>query len=474
MTSSSFTATGRERPILWRTVVALGAFALVLAGLIAAPPANALSGETRLHDPSLITVGSCTYAFSTGFENDPNNAAGAVMVYRTCDTPATTNWVKVGNTWASTPAWITQKLGKTPPNIWAPDINFFNGKYYLYYGASVWGTSSAVMGLLTATDPAGPWTDEGMVTDVNYPIDPDVVRGGDNRLYVSWGSWTGGAVYMHVVDETTGKLSTSDNNLWKIATGVEGVSIHRDGDYFYLYGSKGLCCSGASSTYYTTVARSTSVTGPYTDMSGKSMVDGGGTVVLKGTYPRVAAGGGDVFTNGSSAFFGYHYYDATNNGRESLDIRPLSYANGWPVLGAPLGKTELALQVAHSSQCLDVWGLSTSEAAPVNQGSCNGGANQRWTLQATGSSYKIINVNSGKCLAPKDASTSAGAVMVQVTCADVAVQKWNIAAATGGYNAISNAASGLCLEVYGNNTGNGTAANLWWCNGGDNQRWLEG
>lgn len=312
--------------------------AMAIACLVGTP-ASALSGSepVRLHDPSAIVVDGCTYAFSTGFENDLANPAGAITQYRTCDQDAVAGWAKVGNTWSTTPAWISQRLGQTPPNIWAPDINYFDGEYHLYYGASVWGTATAVMGLLTAPDIEGPWTDQGMVTDVHYPIDPDVVRGEDDRLYVSWGSWTGGASYMHVVDESTGKLSSADANLWTVAKGVEGVSIVRDGDYFYMFGSKGSCCSGVNSTYYTAVARSTSVTGPYVDMTGGSMVDAAGTRVLSGYGSKIAAGGGDVFSDGDQAYFAYHYYDGEANGRETLDIRPLAWEDGWPTFGTPIG-----------------------------------------------------------------------------------------------------------------------------------------
>jgi arabinan endo-1,5-alpha-L-arabinosidase len=457
-------------------LLALAAVALLASGIVApVAPAEALTGSgTRLHDPSVIKVGSCWYGYSTGFENDSANPTGSITVHRTCDATAETGWVKLGNTWSSTPSWITTALGSTPPNIWAPDINYFDGEYHLYYGASLWGTANAVMGLLTSSSPAGPWTDQGMVTDVNYPIDPDVVRGDDNRLYITWGSFTGGGTWMHVLDETTGKLSTTDHNLWKVATGVEGVSIVKNGSYFYLFGSKGNCCSGVNSTYYTIVGRSTSVTGPYLDQSGANVNGGGGTVALRGPNPRVAAGGGDIYLDGASMFFAYHYYDAANSGRETLDIRPVAFANGWPILGAPLGKTQLALQVKHSSLCLDVWYVSTADNAAVNQGNCNGGANQKWMLQANGGGYQLVNVNSGKCLQPQGGSTSAGTVMVQLTCANVAVQRWTVTPTFGGYVEIKNAASNLCLEVYGNSTTNGAAANQWWCNGGDNQNWLRG
>ncbi len=318
-----------------RLTLTLTAVASLVAGLVVGSPAQALAGDVRMHDPSLIKVGSCYYGYSTGFENDPQNPSGSITIRRTCGGTAASGWVKVGNVWNSTPAWITARLGATPPNIWAPDIKAFNGRYYLYYAASIWGQNTlAAMGVATATSPAGPWTDQGMVTDVNYPIDPNVDWGPNNTLYVSWGSWNG--TYMHVLNPATGKLSTTNNNLWKISTGIENPTIILNGGYYYLFGSRGSCCQGVNSTYYTVVGRSTAITGPYLDKSGKDMVSGGGTTVLTGAWPKVAAGGGDAYDDGTGKFFAYHYYDANASGRETLDIRGVSFVNGWPVMGPTL------------------------------------------------------------------------------------------------------------------------------------------
>ena len=45
------------RPALAAIVVAL----LTVLGLVSASPAQALSGDIRMHDPSVIKVGSCYY-----------------------------------------------------------------------------------------------------------------------------------------------------------------------------------------------------------------------------------------------------------------------------------------------------------------------------------------------------------------------------------------------------------------------------
>lgn len=141
---------------------------------------------------------------------------------------------------------------------------------------------------------------------------------------------------MHVLNNSTGKLSTTDHNLWKIATGIENPTIILNGGYYYLFGSKGSCCSGVNSTYYTVVGRSASITGPYLDKNGTNMASGGGSTVLTGASPKVAAGGGDAYDDGALKYFAYHYYDANNAGRETLDIRQVTFVSGWPVMGSPL------------------------------------------------------------------------------------------------------------------------------------------
>lgn len=455
------------------SLVALLAATMMLAMAVSpSQSAQALTGTgTRLHDPSVIKVGTCYYGFSTGFENDAANPAGSVTIHKSCGS-ATGPWTKVGNTWSSTPAWITAALGSTPPNIWAPDINYFNNKYYLYYSSAIWGHSDAVMGLMTATNIEGPWMDQGMVTNVNYPIDPTVDWGPDGRLYVTWGSF--GGIYMHVLDTTTGKLSTTDHNLWNLATGMEGTSIVLNGGYYYLFGSKGSCCSGTSSTYYTAVGRSTSITGPYLDQNGTALTSSGGTAVLTGPNPKVAAGGGDFYDDGSNKYFAYHYYDANNAGRETLDIRQTTFSGGWPLLGAPLGTSNVHLQNGNSGKCADVWDLSTANQAAVNQGNCHSGTNQQWTLTSVGSNYQLVNVNSGKCLEMYGNSTANSTPATQYTCNGGANQRWTKTAVIGGYVTFTNVNSGKCLEVYGNSTTNGAAMNQYTCNGGRNQQWMIG
>ena len=68
------------------------------------------------------------------------------------------NWTYMGDAFRERPGWVADDAG-----LWAPEIKFLNGQYYLYYTAS-WtdlpGGGSAI-GVATSESPLGPWVDSG-------------------------------------------------------------------------------------------------------------------------------------------------------------------------------------------------------------------------------------------------------------------------------------------------------------------------
>ncbi|HEX8631496.1 MAG TPA: family 43 glycosylhydrolase [Catenuloplanes sp.] len=462
-----FDALRDRRPSLARRylTMAVAAVALVAAVILGgSPPADALTGDIRVHDPSVIRVASCYYGFSTG---RAGTGGGTVSIRKTCDPSMYGGWTSVGTIWNAPPAWIRTRIGSTPPNLWAPDINYFNGKFHLYYGASIWGQQhTAVMGLATATSIEGPWTDAGEVTNVNYPIDPDISWSGSTP-YVLWGSWPG--VYLHALDPSTGKLSTTDHSLPKIASNIEGASITFNGGYFYLFGSRGTCCRGVNSTYHTVVGRATNIKGPYLDKSGRNLADGGGTTILTGSGSQVAAGGGDVFADGSTPRFAYHFYDATANGAGTLNIRTIGFSGGWPTLSAPVsggaggGGTVTSLVSQHANRCLDVPNGSTTNGTQLIVWDCRNTPFQRFTHTAAGE----LRTTADKCLDAWARGTTPGTIVAIYDCTGGVNQKWNL----NGDGTVVNRHNSLCLDLTGAGTANGTPIRLWTCTGGASQKW---
>src|SRR3984885_8338128 len=116
-----------------------------------------------VHDPSMAREGGTYYLFSTG---DPAGVIGNGNIQiRTSRNLR--QWAYTGTVFATKPAWITTALGNIP-NLWAPDISFFNGLWHLYYAGSSFGSNNSVIGLATTPtlDPRSPryhWTDRGLV-----------------------------------------------------------------------------------------------------------------------------------------------------------------------------------------------------------------------------------------------------------------------------------------------------------------------
>ena len=160
------------------------------------------------------------------------------------------NWTYLGDVFTTKPAWVNPTAG-----LWAPDIEFLNGKYYLYFTASdttLPGGGSAI-GVATASSPAGPWTDHGApVVEPHSPnddpnarrwvFDPDVIEYGGNK-YIFYGSYYGGISSRQLSadgftsDKATQKLIAIDNK-------YEGANLYKHGNYWYLFLSATNCCNG--------------------------------------------------------------------------------------------------------------------------------------------------------------------------------------------------------------------------------------
>ena len=275
-------------------------------------------------------------------------------------------WHRVGRVFeAGMPSWAARAIPRARA-IWAPDISFFRGKYHLYYAVSTFGSQRSVIGLAVSEtlDPLRPdqpsvgahrWEDRGLVIesapgkcDFNA-IDPALFVDGDGTPYLLWGSYWSG-IKATRVDPATGKPAQQPPKIVPLAARAPGTDppaieapylIFRDGHY-YLFVSWDFCCAGLKSTYKIMVGRSKSVLGPYLDAEGRGMLDGHATLVLASSQRWRGPGHNSVLQSERGDWLVHSCYDAEKapGSERVLNVRPLTWNDGWPVAGEPLGSRE--------------------------------------------------------------------------------------------------------------------------------------
>jgi arabinan endo-1,5-alpha-L-arabinosidase len=306
----------------------------------AALPSPELRGDVRnVHDPSIIKEGGRYYLFSTR-AGIAVRCSEDLILWRLC-----------GDVFGHLPQWAVQDVPGLR-GLWAPDISYFNGKFHLYYSASTFGSNRSSIGLVTTRtlDPASDqfkWEDQGKVigsgaSDDWNAIDPNLVLDEEGQPWLSFGSfWSG--IKLRRIDAATGKLSSQDQTLYSLASrprtrelpgAIEAPAIILRRGYYYLFVSFDICCRGQDSTYNIRVGRARRITGPYTDRSGKPLMEGGGTLVLEGAGGRWRGPGHcAILQTKEGDRLVYHAYDAEARGVPTLRISPIIWdAEGWPAI----------------------------------------------------------------------------------------------------------------------------------------------
>jgi beta-xylosidase len=294
-------------------------------------------------------VGSSVAALSVPSNlgcHDPSriiNDNGSYYFY--CTSNDLTGWYTSngGSTWKQTPKifpnGIPARVHAACPtndghNIWAPDViwNPNTRLFYVYYSVADWynGERSAI-GLVTSptlNPSTAKWTDRGVViaktpTANKYnAIDPGPFFDNSGKMWMTFGSGYAStrdtAINVIALDKNTGLRADSTTSVIQ-SCGCEASYIQPHNGYYYLFWNTGGCCSGSSSTYTIHVARSASVTGPYsgtrTFYSSTSNIHGPGQI--------------GVLTEGGKDYYSYHYYP--NSGDSVLGFGTVKWgSDGWP------------------------------------------------------------------------------------------------------------------------------------------------
>jgi arabinan endo-1,5-alpha-L-arabinosidase len=332
-----------------RTPRILAAAIPALLSLCVSSSAFALEGQPLIHDPS--TVMQCDgkwYTFGTG--------GGGIM---------------------SDDGWTWRSGAVRPNGGAAPDAIKIGDRYLIAYGASGGGLggghNAKIYTMWTKSlDPQSPDLQFSQGVEVASSdgiedcdaIDPAFCLDGDGRLWLTYGTFFG---FIRVVelDPKTGKR-VEGNQPVNIAIDCEGTDLIYQNGYYYLFGTHGTCCNGATSTYHIRVGRSKKVTGPYLDHTGQDMLKGGGKLVVAANGRYIGPGHFGLIDLGDDVQkYSCHYEaDLDRGGASILEIRSLLWKDGWPVTGENFVGGTFEIESARSGNALEL-GV---EAVPLGGG----------------------------------------------------------------------------------------------------------
>jgi arabinan endo-1,5-alpha-L-arabinosidase len=191
------------------------------------------------------------------------------------------NWSFVGDAVPSRAAWVAPTAG-----LYAPDLQYFDHKYYMYYAAADTVAGGSAIGLYTAPSMTGPWTDAGgpivgprtcsfSADPTCHPatIDPAEFTDQDGQKYLYYGSFFGGTLVQRLTPDGLSVTGPAyEIGHWDRYEGTYVVRHDVNGKaYYYNFSSAADCCRGPNTGYSVEVSRATSPLGPFYDQNSYPM-----------------------------------------------------------------------------------------------------------------------------------------------------------------------------------------------------------
>ncbi len=301
-------------------------------------------------DPSICRVGDDYYLVTSTFEYFPG-----LPVFHSTDLAS---WERIGHV-VTREGQLDYSGIASSGGLYAPTIRHHDGLFYVVCTLVDPGDASRGGNfLMTASDPAGPWS-EPIWIDADG-IDPSIFFDDDGRVWMhgtrlarvqQWHDQT--EVWVREFDLATMHLTGPEHVIWNgallNAAWAEGPHLYKVDGTYYLLAAEG----GTEIHHAVCVARSDAVAGPYEGNRSNPVLThrhlGRGVDV-------VGTGHADLFQAADGSWWavllamrpygGYHY----PLGRETFLV-PVVWEDGWPVFAPGSGRVlaEVEVPFAHSA-----------------------------------------------------------------------------------------------------------------------------
>lgn len=198
-------------------------------------------------DPSICRVEDDYYLVTSSFEYFPG-----VPIFHSRDL---VHWHQIGYC-LTRKSQLNLDHAAISGGVYAPTIRYHDGVFYMVTSNFNYGGNFFV----TATDPAGPWSEPHWLND--WEMDASLLFDDDGTVYYTrHGGGEHGYAGQFILNTHTGKLEGALKILWSGTGGVwpEGPHLYKINDKYYLMIAEG----GTSYDHMETIARSDTPWGPF-------------------------------------------------------------------------------------------------------------------------------------------------------------------------------------------------------------------
>ena len=301
--------------------------ALAAPAAVAKDPSSALYRNPILagdwSDPDVVRVGDDFYMTASSFVNVPG-----LPVLHSSDL---VHWTIIGHALDRLPQDGHYRTPRKGGGVWAPAIRFRDGLFRIYYPDPDFGIY-----VVTAKNPAGPWSPPALVDDSKGAIDPAPFwdEDGTGWLVHGWARSRAGFANRLTLKRLSADGSRTLDNGVTIIDGeslppvqtsiglaawetIEGPKLYRRDGYYYIFAPVGGVKPG-----WQAVFRARRITGPY---EGRNVLD-------QGTTPINGPHQGAWVDTGLGEDWFLHFQDTDSYGRR-VHLQPMTWRDGWPIIG---------------------------------------------------------------------------------------------------------------------------------------------
>ena len=241
-------------------------------------------------DPSVCRAGDWYYLVASSFSYFPG-----LPVFRSRDL---VHWRQIGNAIAR-PEQLDYRGCDTSEGLWAATIRWHDGRFYIVNTLDVDGRACRCNYVITAEDPAGPWSDAVLIRGADG-IDPSLYFDEDGCLWYCGNCMPAELrypshkqIYLCELDPVTFQFIGERRIIYDAAVDhseyMEAPHLYRIRGMYYLM----TACGGTQTNHCVSIARSRTLFGPYEPCPRNPVVTNRGLPILNALGVAVT-GHGDL------------------------------------------------------------------------------------------------------------------------------------------------------------------------------------